>query len=1329
MPILSIAKKEEEVEHEITSNYFSIAELMNYNQLLTYEKQEHESESLPFILRRIILEGVIPIYDNDISYETRIILNRSVKGIDINSKVLQTFLAMFNVKESKINSKFINKEKLDEYILDNIIKIIPSETPINVIGLIIPHNLINNIVIHKNLFPLNKDNLFFNIYDIFSDNITHNREKNDVIIDKISRLFTFGVNPPNNPLIFKELLEFDKLVLDNSKNKLLSIIPNNNNIFKPIYAKKIENSINDSLELLNSEISHFERNSNIVTNELSINLVKKEFNSLVYLMKPILLDELMINFYNKINMSIPYVEYEIVPIATLIMNNEFEDYINFYLGNDKVRDRIAETKYKYKDVIKDYILLGKYSFAYKTLYGESEFNKLKIRNNTVVAFFESIPEDRKDKIESEVQRLDDFWKILNSNKCEHRSVIKKLDKAITQDDYKSIFAELISYLKSNKEAENFEGFCSCKLCNLRLICPHKFISMDYIINNKSFDQIKKNFIPFIDNDSKFKTSVICKICNEELFKKEINESGEHVPIILAEHRNALWKDANYLIHNYVKFPEAIFDRTALIRNMINKCYNLIITAVDNLPFGSHIEKWRSIYADKVFTAYLINLEKITQGELKFNITLFLNNIAISQKTTTKRAIDEYRKILSDIELGKIIKLNDNENYIYNTSIYVLSALVLDMNIYAFCDKYILKNKQKNTKNKFFVCDDLPKITNYVDKKILGGNNDKNNEYDIMLDEISENIFYGGGIDTKENHLNYLTNKSSYNDNLKQNLTIISKKNKFLDIINSDKVKTDYITINKNENLDSIPLYNYAISNIKKENANEEIILKSPDSYSKMKIVKFTNNIIPKAHRLIIQQKNISGGELEERFIKINKSEYIIENEIKNVLVKREFINENKQLKVLRKEQLINIYNILVNYCKSNIWADKGNIDNPYDSSISDKKLVESIRTIDKTNEIHRQKILRKAIGRLPDSNSYSFTKIFPKYNIRELYAPDGSKIKWDKLIYGTEIVDLKEGSLNKYGKLPDDKYSSKWKLYLKEEIQKDDEDLRKLIEANHIAESLIIYYFNICPEGGQHQRENSNDKCKKCGIYIDMNKEDLTNFVIKYKTKYENSKTNIQKGMDIKETKMQSTGNKKDNIDKNEFTKWENVDLDRETIKMMEKIFYYPDAIWKYLGQCYGIKYDDLVSFKVIPSPITNMYNPAIFTLDSYINSFFVFRKTKGYEDKNFKLYKELYKNKRNIIIRDEELLSKQSQILIDWMRAFFYKSILIYLNEDEENIINFIKNIAYKDTLLCKNDLLYGAVIISDEQDFIGADELEVQLTTVEEGEVSNPVFSEELE
>ena len=26
-------------------------------------------------------------------------------------------------------------------------------------------------------------------------------------------------------------------------------------------------------------------------------------------------------------------------------------------------------------------------------------------------------------------------------------------------------------------------------------------------------------------------------------------------------------------------------------------------------------------------------------------------------------------------------------------------------------------------------------------------------------------------------------------------------------------------------------------------------------------------------------------------------------------------------------------------------------------------------------------------------------------------------------------------------------------------------------------------------------------------------------------------------------------------------------------------------------------------------------------------------------------------------------------------MRAFFYKSILVYLNEDEENIINFIKN------------------------------------------------------
>jgi hypothetical protein len=1418
MPLLTISKTSDNEElYEVTSSLFSASEKINFNLLFRSDVVVTEEDSLPFALRRLILKGVIPIYDDNVSYDTRIMLSSPVKGIDINSKVMQTFLDMFNVKESKIYHDSVDKTKLQAYILDKITKIVPSETPINVIALLVPNNLLNNIITHKNLFPLYQDSNIFDVYTTFSNNIGHNRVNNDTLITHILEQFNLGINPPNNPLLFNELIKHEQVTFDSTKlTSLFNVIPNNNNIFRPTYAFKLEKSINDAIELLDSYVSHLERQdylsqileskyANFNEDTIRENTIIKQMNSLT-------LDENIVSYFKSVGLPVPYTEYEIVPLATLIMNNEFEDYLHDLLGQKFRRNRIAETKYIPRRVLKDFVALGKYAFAYKTLFGETEYNKLNLKNNTLIAFFDAIPKERKDKIDEEVKRLDVFWNSINANKCEHINVINKLNRAISQDDYKKVFNELITYVKPNKESEAFEGFCICKLCNLRLVCPHKFITMDYIINEKSFEQIKRNFIPFIDNESKFKSSVICKICNEELFKKNIMDDNEHVPIILAEHRNALWKDASYLIHNYVKFSEAIFDKTALIRNMIHKCYALIINAVNNLPFGSNIEKWRSIYADKVFAAYLVNLERITKGDLKFNMTLFLNNISISQKVSTKKSIEEYKKVLSDIEINKIIKLVDNENYVYNTSIYILAALLLGMDIYTFCNKYILKdNKNKLVKNKFFVCNDLPNVKYDHDiKDVKGGGNNKEEGKEDKEDKIvsGQKYVYNRYIykyndceELKDENINLEKIKISeetvtggiYEEDVKEDVNY--EYNEEQDYITLSTKPINYITIKNLQDIRNNPLATYTLSKLNEDkDLNEEVIIKTPDNrkYMRIKVIKYRNNNIPTPHKLVIEDvekldvyggedkeeyeeyeeykkdkykedkykkdkeededieedsdyltittknnRDISGG-FERKFIKNVKVEDNININQNKAPVKLDIITEQVPLKKLRKKQLVDIYNILVEYCRSNEWAKVGNIDGPYKSPTTNKKIIENIRKIDEQNEKYRLKLLRRSIGRLPDSGKASSTKIYPKFNIREIFAPDGSRIKWDKLVYDKEIVDVKEGSYNKYGKFPNDKFSSKWNIYLNEEVKKDDNDLRKLIEANHITESLITYYFNICPEGGLHVRKSVSDKCTKCGIYLDMNKEDTTNFVIKYKNKYENSKSNIQIGMsnDI-DTKSDENGSKKEvissvsdainTISKEESKTWLSIELNKELINLMEKRFTYPDAIWKYLGQCNGIKYDDLVSYRVIPPPITNMYNPAIFTLDSYINGFFVFRKSKGYDDRNFKIYKEIYRYKRNEDIEDEELLAKKSEELIDWMRAFFYKNALLFVGEDEETTLNTIKNIAYKDTLLCKNDLLYGAVIISDEQDFVGADELSVPLNTVEEGE--NPVFAEEAE
>ena len=128
------------------------------------------------------------------------------------------------------------------------------------------------------------------------------------------------------------------------------------------------------------------------------------------------------------------------------MNNEYEDYLHTLFDQKYRRNRVAETKYVSRKVLKELVEVGKYSFTYKTLYGESEFNKLKPKNHTLSALLAVMPPDRIKKVEKDIEDNEIFWKTLNNNKCEHVEVIKRFNKAVTQDEYRDIYTQLKTYI-------------------------------------------------------------------------------------------------------------------------------------------------------------------------------------------------------------------------------------------------------------------------------------------------------------------------------------------------------------------------------------------------------------------------------------------------------------------------------------------------------------------------------------------------------------------------------------------------------------------------------------------------------------------------------------------------------------------------------------------------------------------------------------------------------------------------------------------------------------------------------------------------------------------
>ena len=149
------------------------------------------------------------------------------------------------------------------------------------------------------------------------------------------------------------------------------------------------------------------------------------------------------------------------------MNNEYEDYLHMLFNQSYRRNRVAETKYVSRKVLKELVEVGKYSFTYRTIYGDTEFNKLKPKNHTLSALLAVMPADRIKRVEKEIEENELFWKTLNNNKCEHVDVIKRLNKAVTQEDYKSIYEQIKTYIyHDDEDTENLRSYCLCKLCKL-----------------------------------------------------------------------------------------------------------------------------------------------------------------------------------------------------------------------------------------------------------------------------------------------------------------------------------------------------------------------------------------------------------------------------------------------------------------------------------------------------------------------------------------------------------------------------------------------------------------------------------------------------------------------------------------------------------------------------------------------------------------------------------------------------------------------------------------------------------------------------------------------
>ena len=120
MTIITIAKAKESInEHiDISNSNISLSEKIVYNDCFNNEESTVD-DSLPFVLRRIISKGVIPIYNEKTSYDTRIITDKTILGIDINSSKIQHLFELQKHKGDSFNySKIFNDDLKSSKTID-----------------------------------------------------------------------------------------------------------------------------------------------------------------------------------------------------------------------------------------------------------------------------------------------------------------------------------------------------------------------------------------------------------------------------------------------------------------------------------------------------------------------------------------------------------------------------------------------------------------------------------------------------------------------------------------------------------------------------------------------------------------------------------------------------------------------------------------------------------------------------------------------------------------------------------------------------------------------------------------------------------------------------------------------------------------------------------------------------------------------------------------------------------------------------------------------------------------------------------------------------------
>ncbi len=183
---------------------------------------------------------------------------------------------------------------------------------------------------------------------------------------------------------------------------------------------------------------------------------------------------------------------------------------------------------------------------------------MKIKGNSSSSLFQMMNEKERGDAKAELEAYLSYINAVRSSKCKHLPALLQFNDAVKLVHKKRNLRSLMEFAANPKDRE---GMITCRDCSLPMICPHTVASFAL----PSPARIREALEKYSDTTQNEESGALCRICNEDLFTYDYDDSFEEYYADVYSPLNRYMWSSSMVIYGTMKFRPPLDAKTFAIQ--------------------------------------------------------------------------------------------------------------------------------------------------------------------------------------------------------------------------------------------------------------------------------------------------------------------------------------------------------------------------------------------------------------------------------------------------------------------------------------------------------------------------------------------------------------------------------------------------------------------------------------------------------------------------------------------------------------------------------------------------------------------------------------------